>query len=217
VTTLSWGLLALTLVVAAADWVAVGTDRRRLEHVLKPATMVALIGLALSLAVDEPAARWCFVGALAFSLVGDVFLMLEDRHRWFPFGLGAFLVAHLAYVPGLWILGVSTPGLVVGSVLVAIALAVLAPRIVGAVRESQPVLRAPVVAYMAVISLMVVSAVGTTMALAVVGAFLFYASDALIAWTAFVRDVRHGRTAIMVTYHLGQILLVLALVGGPAV
>ena len=45
----------------------------------------------------------------------------------------------------------------------------------------------------------------------VIGAILFYVSDALIGWTRFVRDVRHGRVAIMVTYHLGQIGLVLSL------
>ena len=37
-------LIAATLVVAVADWVAVATDNRRAEYVLKPATMVVLIG-----------------------------------------------------------------------------------------------------------------------------------------------------------------------------
>ena len=41
-------LIGLTLVVAVADWIAVGTDRRRAEYVLKPLTMVVLIGAALA-------------------------------------------------------------------------------------------------------------------------------------------------------------------------
>ena len=48
--------------------------------------------------------------------------------------------------------------------------------------------------------------------MAVVGAGLFYVSDALIAWNRFVAETRHGRVAIMVTYHLAQMGLVLSLV-----
>ena len=44
------------------------------------------------------------------------------------------------------------------------------------------------------------------------GATLFYASDALIAWNKFVREHGWGRLAIIVTYHVGQILLVLSLI-----
>ena len=44
------------------------------------------------------------------------------------------------------------------------------------------------------------------------GAALFYASDALIGWERFVEARDGGHLAVMVTYHLGQILLVLSLV-----
>ena len=44
-----WILIAATLVVAAADWWAVATDRRSVEYGLKPATMVVLIAAALVL------------------------------------------------------------------------------------------------------------------------------------------------------------------------
>ena len=46
----------------------------------------------------------------------------------------------------------------------------------------------------------------------IVGALLFYLSDTLIAWNGFVKPFRNANLAIMVTYHLGQIGLVLALV-----
>ena len=39
-----------------------------------------------------------FVVALVFSLAGDVFLMLPDEDRWFAFGLGSFLLGHIAFV-----------------------------------------------------------------------------------------------------------------------
>jgi uncharacterized membrane protein YhhN len=70
----------------------------------------------------------------------------------------------------------------------------------------------PVRAYMVIISMMLASAVGTAEALAIVGAALFYASDALIAWGRFVRSRAWHSVAIMVTYHVAQTSLALSLV-----
>ena len=205
-------LLVGTLVVAAVDWMAVRADLRGLEYAAKPLTMVMLIAAVAAMDVDEPAARWCFLAALVLSLAGDVFLMLPDRDRWFVFGLGAFLLGHLAYVPGLWLLGTSALGLAAGLVVIVVAVATLGRRILAGVRSSSPQLAVPVTAYLVVISLMVVSAFGTGLGVAIAGAGLFYASDALIAWTTFIEDQPWGRLVIMVTYHLGQIGLTLSLV-----
>jgi hypothetical protein len=46
---------------------------------------------------------------------------------------------------------------------------------------------------------------------AFIGAILFLSSDALIGWTRFVRSIRWAPVAIMATYHLAQVFLVLAL------
>ena len=59
---------------------------------------------------------------------------------------------------------------------------------------------------------MVATAIGTGSVAATAGATSFYASDALIAWNRFVRETSHGRLAIIVTYHLAQVGLVLSLV-----
>ena len=147
-----------------------------------------------------------------FSLIGDVFLMIPDE-RWFVVGLGAFLVAHIAYVIGLWIAGVSLVAFAAGLVIVAFAMVMLGQRIIRAVRDGdEPELALPVGMYIAVISLMVASAIGTRNLMAIAGASLFYASDALIAWNRFIHEYPWGRLAIMITYHLGQIGLVLSLI-----
>jgi hypothetical protein len=59
---------------------------------------------------------------------------------------------------------------------------------------------------------MVACALATGNVLAGVGASLFFASDALIAWNRFVIPVRWAPVAIMVTYHVGQAGLVTSLV-----
>jgi uncharacterized membrane protein YhhN len=66
---------------------------------------------------------------------------------------------------------------------------------------------------MTAISAMVASAVATGDVRAVAGAGLFYASDTLIALDRFERSRPWAGLAIMVTYHLGQVWLVLSLPG----
>lgn len=210
-TGLAAALVAATLVVAAFDWFAVARDDRRLEYLMKPLTMVVLIGATLALDDVDGTARAWFVVALALSLAGDVFLMLPSDL--FVPGLAAFLLGHLAYITGLWAFDTSTTGLVVGLVVVLVAVPVLGLRIARAVRTGdEPELFAPVVAYMGVISAMVVSACATGNPVAIAGAVSFYASDATIAWTRFIHDFRGGRVVVMVTYHLAQVGLVLSLV-----
>lgn len=203
-------LIAATLVVAVADWIAVATDRRRVEHVLKPLTMVVLITATLVLPdpVSGPARGWMVAG-LACSLAGDVFLMVEDR---FVEGLASFLVGHVAYIVALWNLDVARGRFVIGLVVVAVLMAVLGPVIVGGARRRDRRLAAPVAAYITVISLMVASAVGTGIVVAAIGALLFYVSDGAIGISRFVRDFPQSRLVVMTTYHLAQIGLVLALV-----
>jgi uncharacterized membrane protein YhhN len=207
-----WVLIALTLAVAAADWWAVATDRRQVEYVLKPATMVALIAAAVTLA-DPVAdvARWFVVAGLVCSLAGDVFLMLDPKY--FVAGLGSFLAGHVMYVVGLSQLdGINVPMALVGVALVAVAAAVIGTRVVRGAAGQDRRLRVPVALYMAVISLMVVTAFGSLVPAAIIGAVLFYASDGILGWNRFVEPVPHGRIAVMTTYHLGQVGLVLALV-----
>jgi uncharacterized membrane protein YhhN len=97
---------------------------------------------------------------------------------------------------------------------VAIGLATIGLRVdVGARHGAHAEMRLPVLAYMAVISLMVASAFGTHRPAAIVGAALFYVSDALIAWTRFIEPKPWGDLAVIVTYHLGQLGLALSLIG----
>lgn len=203
-------LLVATLVVATVDWIAVVRDDRRTEYVAKPLTMVLLVATALALDPSNGTARGWFVAALLFSLAGDVFLMLP-RDLFVP-GLASFLVGHLAYIVGLRYLGTSAAGFLIGVVIVGLALPVLGPRIVGAIRNTDDAgLAVPVVVYMTVISGMVVAAGASGVALALAAAVAFYVSDALIAWTRFITVLRHGRLAVMITYHLAQIGLVVSL------
>lgn len=201
---------AISGVFAIVDWVAVDRRERRVEYVAKPAVMVFLLLTVLGLDADSSSQRAWFLAALALSLAGDVFLMLPvDRFVW---GLGSFLVAHVCYVVGFAL----EPGGVslarwLGAAEVLVLLGVLVGGTVLRAVGRSP-MRAPVAAYMAVISVMVATAAASSDWLALVGALLFYWSDATIAWNRFVRPFPLAKVLIIVTYHLAQFALVGSLV-----
>lgn len=207
-TTAAWALLAFAGVFAIGNWIAVVRASKPLEYVCKPATLAFLIAVALAVDPVHADMRTWFVIALAFSLLGDIFLMLpSDR---FVFGLGAFLLGHLAYAVGL---NLHTEGLWYLAIPIPIIAAALAVRLVRGIRRAgEDALTPPVIAYVVVIAAMVCSAVASGNAVAAVGAGLFMVSDAVIGETRFVKAQVWGGLVIMVTYHLGQALLTVSLV-----
>jgi uncharacterized membrane protein YhhN len=191
------------------DWVAVARADKALEYVCKPAVMVALVGVALALEPTAAGRRDWFVAALVLSVLGDVFLMLP--RDLFVAGLGSFLLAHIAYVVGFRVDGGSAGAWALAAIAVLAVDVVLARPVLAAVRREHRDLMVPVVAYMLVISAMVSAALATGVAVAIVGAVLFFASDTLIAWNRFVAPRRWMPLAIIVTYHVGQTGLALSL------
>ncbi len=185
---------------AALDWVAVAQGNRSLEYVAKPGALMALIVWASA----GPHASPLLIAALGLGLLGDVYLMLPVD-LFIP-GLSAFLFGHFAYIglfdaPVVWRLfwfavlcGVTYP---------------VTKRVVGAVKDGS--LRGAVVVYLVVITYMAGSAFASGSTLAALGAALFVASDAILAWEKFVAPLSWGRMAIIVTYHLGQFGLAWAL------
>jgi uncharacterized membrane protein YhhN len=209
-TPLGWLSLAASACMAVTDWFAVVTSRKQLEYVAKPATMIALIGVALSLVpVSATQQRW-FVVALAFGALGDVFLMLP--RNLFVAGLAAFLVGHVAYVAGFNAAGVSPTIVALFAVAILLPASMILPGIIQGIRRNkQPALIPAVLVYSLVITAMLASAVATGNALAIVGGVLFYTSDTLIGYNRFVAPRPWMPLAIIVTYHVGQAGLVLSL------
>lgn len=211
-------LLAAAAVAAVADWVGTARRIRRVRVVAKPLTLVLLVALALTVDAEDTAVQAWFVAGLVLSLAGDVFLLVPDDRRLGPlppfiWGLAAFLLGHLAYVLGMVVDGPSALWALVGVAVVGATAGAVVPRLLAGVRRTDPSLLGPVVAYMAVISVMVVAAFGRAVPVGVAGALLFYASDATLGWNRFVSPSRAAEVAVMVTYHLAQALLVLSLLG----
>lgn len=195
--------------IAALDWVAVYRRWARVEQVAKPLVMVALAALALTMgAVDHTAGRLVLI-ALFFSLVGDIFLLRKAKVD-FIGGLVAFLLAHLAYVLAFLALGFhlwwALPGLTI-----AVLLGLTSGRRIvrAAFRDEGAALGVGVTAYLLVICAMVVTASGTGRPLVLLGALAFLVSDTVLALDRFVGPRANARMVVIVTYHLGQAMMVI--------
>ena len=202
--------LAAVAVAAPLDWWAVAVRGRRREWVLKPLVLVLLAVAASAMGASESTAGWWLLAALGLSLAGDVALLSDSEPR-FIVGLGSFLAAHVAFVVAFFHLGMPRADLgLVGLALVVTMVAVVGRRVVPAARaEGGAVLAGAVAAYMGVIGAMVVAAWATGHLLVALGATVFMVSDAVLALDRFVRARRFGPLTVMVTYHLGQVLIVL--------
>jgi len=142
--------------------------------------------------------------ALAFSAAGDVLLDLGPEL--FPFGLGAFLLAHVTYIC-LFVrnraAGLRLDSRRMGAVLVILVYsATLSVWIVPSVGE----LAVPVVLYICALTTMVCTAILARFRhrWVAVGAILFLVSDSLLAIHKFKEPVPLRAYLVWTTYYLGQ-------------
>ena len=198
----------LPAVLALVEWYAVWRRDRRTQTWGKPAVLVALIVTALVLgATDDAAGIWLLV-ALVFGLGGDVFLLGDSDTR-FRLGLASFLVGHLAYVASFIALGLDPQGwnylsfLVLGGCLLATRQVAASTYLRGGLA-----LAVPVGVYTVVIGAMVIYAFTTGVPPIAVGATVFAVSDTVLARDRFVRPWDRAQLLVMVTYHVGQALIV---------
>jgi uncharacterized membrane protein YhhN len=219
VTPLSWASLAVAAVAAGVDWWVVWTataQARTVERLAKPLALAGLLGVALATPASVPGVEpWLAVG-LAASVAGDILLL--SPARLVP-GLIAFLLGHLAYIVALLHLSGSQVGLLVGVAIAAAVTATVGRSLVRAAAGRG--MGVPVGAYLLVISVMAIMATRTGSPAAVLGGWLFVASDSLLGWREFAAPAptdggAHSRLqlGVMTTYHAAQALLVLALLTG---
>ena len=209
--------LYLSIAFALLDWFVVATERREIEYFAKPATLIFLIIWFITQMpeVRSGLAILILVG-LIFSLMGDVFLMLPGN--WFLAGLIAFLIAHLAYIGGFNADGftLQAKGLIFALAILLIAIPIYLRIRTGLITGGNQSLVFPVSIYVIVISFMVFSASTTFFKLnwsfqsgllVTVGAVLFFASDAFLAWNRFVEPITKGNLIVIILYHLAQYLI----------
>ena len=178
----------------------------RIKLLFKPLASTGFVFAAIfSGALRSDYGTLILVG-LALSFLGDVLLISMDL-RAFRGGLVSFLLGHVAYAAAFaglgpswgWCIGAGVPLLVVAAVIMRW----LGPHL--------GKMFLPVVAYMVVITTMVILAVGTVGldggAVRVAGAVAFYLSDLSVARDRFVGKGFINRAWGLPMYYGGQLLL----------
>jgi len=198
VTPFSWIAVSAGAASLAGLLWAEAADRPAARAIFKTSCSAGFLALALTFGLSTPFARWVFV-ALVLSAAGDVALLSEAK-RFFLAGLGSFLAAHVAYcvafAPG------SAP-----SAWAAVALLLAGAGVVRWLWPGLGSMRIPVLAYCAVITVMLWLALGTERSEVRLGAALFYLSDLAVARQKFVAaDVRNRLVGLPI-YYAAQYLL----------
>jgi alkenylglycerophosphocholine/alkenylglycerophosphoethanolamine hydrolase len=201
-------LIAGLLAIAGAE-----LRLRALEIVFKPLATLLLLWVV---GVPHTTFARLVVVGIGLSAVGDAALLAKGNGA-FMVGLGAFLLAHLAYVIAFVGVARLSPH-VVG---VALIMAVVTTFMLRAIWKGAEGLHGPTVAYGLVISAMVVSASATlggplpASAFAAGGAALFYVSDASLAVNKFRRPFPHAAWLTLGVYWVGQIGIAIAAHSAP--
>lgn len=209
--------LFFAAVFAVLDWIAVATNRRRLEYIAKPTTMLGLIlWFATILPADPTAAGTWFLLAMGLFLVGDIFLMLPPVN--FIKGVLAFLLGLIAYIAAFNLPQPIFHPLSFGFLAVIGAASLfLVSRITRALHANkQDELIGPIIAYAVILGLTFFSTLSTFMrvdwspqaaVLAAIGGGLCVLSDSMLAWNRYVKPIPNGRLITTITYHLSQLFL----------
>ena len=198
---MGWFILALMGAVTFLYGVSVHAELLCL--LVKPLPVLALLGW-LHDAPPSEYRRWISLG-LIFSLLGDVLLAWPGDL--FVFGLGAFLVAHLAYLKAYLsdCRSPALPALIIALVVGAVLLGILIAHGLG------PLL-IPVIVYGTAISAMLwraLARLGTDVPkrsalLAAGGALAFVFSDSVIGIDRFALPFAAAPYVIIISYWLGQ-------------
>ncbi|MCF6807746.1 lysoplasmalogenase [Thiotrichales bacterium 19S9-12] len=197
-------MIILTFIVLSMLLAIIGSYRyRRLLYIFKPLTMVLII---LAVFLSNPVWNlftYLIIFGLAFSLVGDVFLMLpRDR---FIQGLVAFLVAHVLYILAFslkftdfhfWLL---VPLCIYGAVIFTYLYSALED------------FKLPVLIYVCIILTMIWFACAWYLdkgpLTIVIGVLLFGLSDSILAIDRFKVSFKLAQGLILSTYFIAQYLI----------
>ncbi len=208
-------------IVSLINWISAWQERAITYYITKP---IVLVGLLLFLVMQAPVtmSRLPFLLGLAFSLLGDIFLIPKGT-RWFLVGMGAFSITQLMYIWGFNTSKVSWPVLVVGIAAYLVGV-ILIHLLVNRFSQSSSINKA-ILPYLKIYGALVLAMSMSALlclarpawsdlaaVLAGIGGVLFFLSDGMIALEKLDRRLPKNRFWVIFTYHIAQFLIVGAVI-----
>lgn len=195
--------LLCVLVLLVAEW----REAPTLRWCAKPLASTGFLLAALAAGARDSHYGHVVLVALALGMLGDV-LLIPAASAAFLAGLVSFLLGHLAFALAFLVRGVGAPAMFIAAALLALPAALcwrwLSPHVPAK-------MRAPVIAYIAVISIMVAAAAGTLGKpggiVILIGAVMFFISDLAVARQRFVERTPWNKLWGLPLYYGGQLVL----------
>lgn len=207
-------LAFIYFLVLAAECIAILSGAATLHAIAKPLLMPVLLVYFYLAAKRSGLNTNLMIGALFFSWVGDVVLLIDSRYgSLFIYGLIAFLAAHICYIA--YFYRIRKANAVSGfkpfaSVLILAYMTVFYIT----VYPYLDALKVPVLVYAVIITLMLLAGIHAFNLRAhkfgvvcVTGALIFAASDSILAINRFVLPFTLAPFFIMLTYGIAQFLI----------
>lgn len=198
-----FGLPFIILLMSILYIFFIPSDPAEIRLLFKIIPMWLMIGYAcLQLPSYRTRTHYLILAGLFFCMLGDGLLI------WFVVGLSAFLIGHLFYMTGFFSQWRFSVIRFISIIPIGVYAFIMAKQLINALQtSSQDTLILPVLAYIAVISLMLWSAIMTGKLQAIMGSILFVVSDSILSWNMFISDILYSDMLIMTTYYSAQFLI----------
>jgi len=206
--------IAVFIFLLVANLISVYLNNDTLRNISKPLLMpvLAIYFLTQTRGVVTPLKPWIIL-ALAFSWLGDMLLMFEERNSiFFLLGLAAFFVAQVFYI--VFFHNIRMREYIRGNALLLLVVIVYYFILISVISPHLGDLKLPVRIYGVVLSFMVMLAMHTMFSKnktagrwMMVGAILFVASDSLLAFNKFYSAFDYSGVMIMLTYGVAQLFI----------
>jgi uncharacterized membrane protein YhhN len=184
-------------------------------YIFKPLLMPALmLYFFQAVPLKNASLTKILMASLSFSFLGDVFLMLPFDG--FVLGLVSFLIAHTLYIIAFWKENEGFRETSWTTILTRLMLLLFPAALLFAeMQKNLGELMYPVIIYILVIETMGLTAwlrreyqSLNAYFLTFMGALLFIISDSIIAFNKFIQPFNYANLTIMMTYILGQFLII---------
>lgn len=213
----SYIFLSLFAVVSVIHLFFAFIEDEQKRKITKP---LSLLFLALFAVLTLPTHPLIYIGAF-FGMIGDIFLINNKDNKFFMIGAIFFLVGHLFYISEvLFVILKDNP--VHFAFYIATPLAIVVFTIGGffVSRKICDDKRVALIGTLYLAILLTVTAVAVIasvkgfllyMVLAIIGGVFFLASDLILTQATYIKDFKRRDFYIMLTYLLGQVLIVTGL------
>ncbi|MBL0133048.1 MAG: lysoplasmalogenase [Chitinophagaceae bacterium] len=211
-------LLYLFIIDLIAELVAIFWNFQDIRYLTKPLLLLLLLFYVITHKIPYSKGKWLLIAALFFSWMGDLFLLFDSKQpNFFIFGLLSFLTAHIFYI----VIFIQLKKLLQPNrkwnPIIFLLLLLYTGSLFALLYPTLGVLKIPVIIYAGVLTSMLLVAAHsfnwqTSIGKWVIaGALLFVASDSLLAINKFYQPFNAAGLAIMTSYGLAQLFIVIGL------